>query len=183
MKKAKQSIVGDGNVQVIHNGNIITTKTVKNITEVIHDESKHITDEEAYLISKRINEIVEDLHCEKDEKAKIFMICYAHLKKTFHCTKYNLIPKGKCQEAIKELNKLFMFKLMPMLRKNNPIRYSELMRKSIYQSAQKRGLEDKIYDIAYHKLGLTKEICSLKELSPTRLHKLYTYISSIRKNK
>lgn len=55
-----QEITGDNNVQVgINNGQIIQTKKVKQVTEVLHDASNHITDAQALQIRLKITDIAE----------------------------------------------------------------------------------------------------------------------------
>lgn len=169
MKKVEQTISGSHNIQV--SGDYITTQKVVRQVEVLHDPNLHITDEQAH----HIKELVLDLA--KDNPKISYQGAYSLLYKRFKITKYSLLPREKYEEATKFLQKQIAI-YRPALRKTNNEKYRNDMYKSIH--ARSRQLNIDIHEYATTVLETKTPVKSLKELSDTRLKKLYTKLFSQR---
>ncbi len=167
MKKTKQTIMGNNNVQVA--GDYITTQKIVRRVEVQHDPNLYITDEQAH----RIKELVLDLA--KDNPKISYQGAYSMLYRRFKITKYSLLPRNKYEEATKWLRKQIAI-YRPALRKTNNEKYRNDMYKAIH--ARSRQLNINIHEYATTVLETKTPVKSLKELSDTRLKKLYTKLFS-----
>lgn len=177
MKKINQKIDGNNNIQVA--GDYIKTEKIKRLTEVIHDANEHISDAQALEIRNKITEIVNMVASEKTPKTKLFPQEYSAFYKAFGITKYTLVPKDKFDEAIKWLQKRIAYYGKPKLRQNNNEEWRKLQYKSINAKAGNLGwTKDQLLEFSQIALDLKTSITSLKELSDTRLKKLYTKIFS-----
>ncbi len=173
MKKQISTINGNNNVQVI-GGNYIVTEKVIEKTEVKHDAELHISDAQAYEIQSRVKKIAESL---SGSSQNSYAASYVAFNKKFKLTSYKLLPKDKFNEAIKWLDKQIAIN-RPKLQKVDKEQY----RKDMYRSLNARAnqLKIDIHKFANTELNLKKPISSLKELSDTRLRKLYEKLFSIR---
>lgn len=169
MKKVEQKIVGNNNVQV--SGDYITTQKVTRKVEVHHDPSLHITDEQAH----HIQELVLDLA--KDNPKLSYQAAYRLLYKKYSITSYKLLQKHNYEEATKWLHKQIAI-YRPALRKTNNEKYRNDMYKAIHARSHQLNID--IHEYATTVLETKIPVKSLKDLSDTRLKKLYTKLFSIR---
>ena len=73
MSEINQNITGDNNLQVgTNNGQIIQTKQIKQVTEVLHDPNQHITDAQALEIRNKITELVDMLASTGKNKGSLY---------------------------------------------------------------------------------------------------------------
>jgi hypothetical protein len=178
MKKTTQSITGDNNVQVgVNNGQIINTKKVKQVTEVLHDATNHITDTQALQIREKITEIVDMVASNGTSKAVIFPKEYGAFYKQYGITKYTLLPKALYDDAINWLQKRSVYLGKKTLRHGN----NEEWRKKQYTAINTRSRQlkmdrDTMLLFAMERLELKQPLQSIKDLSDTRLQKLYNFI-------
>ncbi|MDR3287180.1 MAG: hypothetical protein LBT27_07040 [Prevotellaceae bacterium] len=172
MKKINQEIVGSNNIQVA--GNYITTNKVIKKTEVVHDVDIYITDAQAKEIRDRVHKIAES---RSNESKYSYPQAFKALYDRYKITKYTLLPKEKYNDAIKWLDKQIAI-YRPKLKKVDNEQYRKDMYKSL--NARAHQLDINIYDFANEKLKIKNPIKSLKELSDTRLKKLYEKLFSIK---
>lgn len=176
MEKNKQQIEGNNNIQIgVHHGDIIHTEKVIRKTEVIHDSNTHISDAQAKEIRDRVKKIAEEKAGERRYTSAPYGLVYATLYNRYGITKYTLLPKDKYEDAIKWLDKQIAI-YRPKLKHVDPEQYRKDMYKSIHAKANQLNIN--IHEFATTALGLKKPISSLKELSDTRLKKLYTKLFS-----
>lgn len=178
--KNKQSIKGNNNIQIgVNNGDIIKTERVIHKTEVIHDEKKHITIAQAKKIQDKIFEIAQMTSADKEDKRKFYSKEYRALYNKFDITSYKLLPADKFDEAIMFLQKRIAFLGKPKLRRAAPEKWVAKQCGAIYTRGKQLGMnKEDILLFAENYLELKKPIHSLKELSKTRLNKLYKKIFS-----
>lgn len=183
MDKLKQKITGDKNIQIgINNGSIIQTQKVVNRTTAIPNPELHISEEQAFLIKKKVENLV-DIVCKvkKVGKKEAYNEVYGGLKYYFKVTGYKFIPKDKFDDAIRYLDQLNVIKYRPKLRKTDNEEYRKQLYKAIHAKANELGLDNhSLHDFINISLGLKKPISSLKELSDTRLKKIYSKLFSNR---
>lgn len=184
MKEIKQSVKGNNNLQIItNNGQIIQTKQVKQTTEVIYDPDLYITNAQALVIREKITENVDMLASTGQSKSSLFPKEYKAFYKAFDIPKYNLLPKDKYEEALLWLSKRGAYKGKKTLRWGNPEEWRNKQFASINAKARELGMsKENIYAFATEKLALKKPLTSLKDLSNTRLEKLYKYIFALKPN-
>ncbi|CAA0211340.1 ORF6C domain-containing protein [Tenacibaculum maritimum] len=176
MKETNQSIKGSNNIQIVE-GNVIQTKKVKIVTEVLHDATTHITDSQALEIREKITEIVNMVSSNKGNKSTLFPKEYSAFYKQFKITKYSLLPKEDFNSAIKWLNKRIAYYGKKNLRHGD----NEQWRKKQYIAINARARQlnmnrDDLLLFTTQKLQLKKPLASIKDLSSTRLQKLYNFI-------
>lgn len=174
MQEQTGSIKGNNNVQVV-GGDYITTQKVVKKTEVIYDPDLYITDAQASEIQIKIRKIGESLSNTTKES---FRASYAAFYKRFKITSYKLLPKEDFEEAIKWLDKQIAMN-RPKLRKTDNDQYRKDTYRSLNARAKQLGID--IHEFANRELELKNPITSLKELSDTRLNKLYKKLFSIRR--
>ena len=174
MQEQTGSIKGNNNVQVVGGDHITTQKVIKK-TEVIYDPNLYITDAQASEIQTRILKIAEEL---KGKYENPHAFAYSSFRKKFKITKYSLLPKEKFEEAIKWLDKQIAMN-RPKLRKTDNDQYRKDTYRSLNARAKQLGID--IHEFANQELELKNPITSLKELSDTRLNKLYKKLFSIRR--
>jgi hypothetical protein len=182
--KVNQKAKGNHNFQVgINQGTIIKTDKVVNKNEVVTNPDIHITQEQAKQIFDTVGEIVEINEKAgkfkiSADKGKFFAQTWTSFKNRFNVTSYHLLPKENFDEALSWLKKQIAYEHRPKLRKTNTNEWQKNVYGAIYAKAQndlhlsKEGL----YQFAFDKLKLKQPISSLKELSDTRLNKLYKII-------
>ncbi len=170
----KQTVEGNKNIQIgINNGDIITTQRIIKKTEVIHDKGLHISDSQAKQIKDKVTELAEITSVKKEDKRKFFASEYGALYNRFNITSYKLLPIDKFEEAMMFLQKRIA-QNRPKLRTANNTKYRNDLYKSIYTRSRQIGMEKSdLLVFAEHVLELKKPITSLKELSDTRLKRLY----------
>ena len=181
MNEIKQNAKGNNNLQIItNNGKIIQTKQIKQVTEVLYDPNQHITDAQALEIRNKITELVDMLAATGKNKGLLFKQEYNIFYKEFKISSYKLLPKDKYEKALLWLSKRSAYSGKKVLRKGNP----EEWRKKQYAgiNARANSLNIDIYSFATEKLALKKPLTSLKDLSDTRLEKLYKYIITLKPN-
>ncbi|GIM50623.1 ORF6C domain-containing protein [Capnocytophaga stomatis] len=178
MSEINQNITGDNNLQVgTNNGQIIQTKQIKQVTEVLHDPNQHITDAQALEIRNKITELVDMLASTGKNKGSLFKQEYNTFYKEFKISSYKLLPKDKYEEALIWLRKRNAYKGKKVLRQGNKEEWRKEQYTAIYFKAGNLGMsKEDLYLFATEKLALKKPLTSLKELSDTRLEKLYKYI-------
>lgn len=176
MEKNKQQIEGNNNIQIgVNHGDIIHTEKVIRKTEVIHDSNTHISDAQAKEIRDRVKKIAEEKAGERRYISAPYGLVYGTLYNRYGITKYTLLPKDKYEDAIKWLDKQIAI-YRPKLKNVDPEQYRKDMYKSIHARANQLNID--IHEFAITALDLKKPISSLKELSDTRLKKLYTRLYS-----
>lgn len=183
MENNKQKISGNNNIQIgTNNGDIYYTKKVVKNVNVMSNPEIHISDEQAYIIQQKVNELVEVICKAKDiERNKAYIEVYAGLKRHFKVPGYKCIPKEKFEEAIRYLEQLKVVKYRPKLRTADNDEYRKQYYKSIHSKANELKLShDELYQLINDFLAPKKEITSLKELSDTRLKKVYTKLFSMK---
>ncbi len=177
----KQEVKGKNNTVIGDNhGDIINNPVYKNVTEIVYDENKYITDSQAKEIHDLIDELVSMLSSGTPEKrSKLYPQEWNAFKKHFKITKYQLLPKELYEDAIMWLKKRKAYHGRPKLRKNNNALYRQDYFKSIYARIKDLNMtKEELFIFAEKELGLKKPISSLKDLSDTRLKKLYHKIYS-----
>lgn len=182
MKEIEQSITGDNNVQIgVNNGKIVHTKQHKSIIEVVHDPSTHITVNQAYEIKQKITDIASMVATNQSDKASAFKKEYIAFGKQFKIPKYSLLPAEQFDEAILWLNKRIAYHGKKNLRHGNTDEWRKKQYTAIY--ARIKGLnmtKEDLLIFAEQKLALKAPLASMKDLSDTRLQKLYIYIIAIK---
>ena len=172
----KQKIIGNNNIQV--GGDYVSTNKLIKKTEVIHNPEEHITDAQAKEIRDKVYKIAESRLGENRFKTPPYGLIYSSLYNQFKITSYKLLPKTKYEEAIKWLDKQIAI-YRPKLKRVDNEQYRKDMYKAINARANQLGIN--IHEFAVEALALKKSITSLKELSDTRLKKLYSKLFSKRK--
>lgn len=182
----RQKSKGNNSIQIgINQGTIIKTQKVTKKNEVVTNPEIHISQEQAKQILDKINEIVEinekaGLFKSTKDRGIFFSQTWTSLKNKFNVTSYHLLPKERFDEVMTWLKKQIAYEHRPKMRKGNNQEWKKSIYTAIYAKAQKELGMDKegIYQIAYEHLNLKQPISSLKELSDTRLNKLYKFIIS-----
>lgn len=182
----RQKSKGNNSIQVgINQGTIIKTQKITKKNEVVSNPEIHISQEQAKQILDKINEIVEinekaGLFKSPKDKGVFFSQTWTSLKNKFNVTSYHLLPKEKFDEVMIWLKKQIAYEHRPKMRRGNNQEWKNSMYSAIYAKAQKDLGMDKarLYQFAYEHLNLKQPISSLKELSDTRLNKLYKFIIS-----
>ncbi|WP_102981429.1 hypothetical protein [Chryseobacterium scophthalmum] len=182
MKEIEQSITGNNNLQIaVNNGKIIQTKKVKQVTEVLHDASNHITDAQALQIRLKITDIAEMVATNKGNVGSMIKKEYNAFYNEFGCTSYKLLPVELFDNAILWLNKRTAYHGKKNLRHGNTDEWRIKQYTAIY--ARTKGLKMSKEDLlifAEQKLALKTPLESLKDLSDTRLEKLYKFIIAMK---
>jgi len=176
MKEVRQKISGNNNIQV--GGDFIKTEKLVKTTQVIHNPDEHITDAQAKEISDKVKKLAEGMLGDSKGKQQPYGKAYTSLYNRFNITSYKLLPKNKFEDAIKWLEKQIAI-YRPKLKNVDAEQWRKDMYKSIH--ARSNQLSINIHDFAMTTLELKKPIASLKELSDTRLKKLYEKLFSKRK--
>ena len=171
-KPKEQQIIGNNNIQV--GGDYITTNKVVKKTEIIYDKDVHITDAQAKEIRDKVHKIAES---RSGESRYSYGQAFKSLYDKFHITKYELLPIGRYEEAIKWLDKQIAIN-RPKLRNVNNEQFRKDMYKAIHARARQLGVD--IHEFATNALSLKSSLKSLSDLSDMRLKQLYTKIFSIR---
>lgn len=182
--KVSQKSKGNHNLQIgINQGTVIKTEKIIKKNEVVTNPEIHITQEQAKQILDTVNKIVEineqaGKFKDSKEKGKCFSQTWTAFKNRFNVTSYHLLPKDKFDDALSWLQKQIAYEHRPKLRGTNNIQWKKDVYGAIYATAQNNlGLDKEgLYKFAFEKLELKKPITSLKELSDTRLNKLYKII-------
>lgn len=179
--KTKQSITGNNNLQIgVNNGYIIRTDKVQRKIEVVHNPDQHITDAQAMKIRGKITELVEMITSDpKKSKPAVFKEEYNALYKHFGITSYKLLPKDKYEEAITWLQKRIAYKGKKRLRRGDTEVWRKKQYSAIYTRAREMGMtREEVLHQATILLALKSPLESLKDVSDTRLQKIYNYIFS-----
>lgn len=184
--KVSQKSKGNHNLQVaINKGTIIKTDKIIKKNEVVTNPEIHISQEQAKKIKETVNSIVEIYEQagkfkNRMDKGKCFAQTWTSLYNRFGFTSYHLLPKEKYEEALNWLQKQIAHEHRPKLRRSNNPQWKKDMYGAIYAKAQNELGLDKLglYNFAFDKLKLKDSITSLKDLSDTRLKKLYNLIFS-----
>lgn len=176
-----QKIKGNNNTQIgINNGTIIQTKKIRFNTVVQHDPSLHISEQEAFSIREKINELAK-MMAASDTRNTYSIEQYA-FKKKFQITSYKLLPKDRYEEAMVWLQKRIAAFGKKSLKKGNPAQWRTEQYKAIYAKSNSLGWDKyRLYEFAEEVLNLKIKLSSLTDLSDTRLQKLYNAIFTIRK--
>lgn len=173
-KDINQNINGNNNIQVA--GDFIKTDKIIKTTQVIYDSNEYISDSQAKEIRDKVQKIAEARAGEKRYSSPPYGVVYAALYNRYKITKYTLLPKDKYEDAIKWLNKQIA-RYRHLLKKTDNTRYLKEMYTSIHARAKELNISN-IHEYATMALELKKPISSLKELSDTRLRKLYNKLYS-----
>lgn len=182
MKEIDQSIAGNNNVQVgVNNGQIIHTKKVKVTTEVLHTPGQHITDAQALQIRDKIAEIVDMVASKGTSKTAIFPKEYRAFYKQFGITSYKLLPVEQYDNGLVWLQKRIVYLGKKTLRHGD----TDLWRKKQYTAINTRSRQlgmdrTEMLIFAHERLELKEPLDSIKDLSDTRLQKLYNFIMTKR---
>ncbi|MCF8383726.1 MAG: ATP-binding protein [Chlorobium sp.] len=182
--KVTQKSKGNHNLQVgVNQGTIIKTDKLVRRNEVAPNPDIHISQEQAKQIYDIVNKIVEineqaGKFNDPKDKGRFFLQTWTSLKNRYHITSYHLLPKEKFDDTLIWLQKQIAFDHRPKLRKGNNPQWKKDIYGAIYAKA-KNDLHfdnEELYLFAFDKLKLKKPIASLKDLSDTRLNKLYKII-------
>lgn len=178
MKKLSQKIKGNNNIQVA--GDYIKTEKINPPKiNVIHNPEQHINSEQALKIRDKIDEIVSMLASDGSSKATHYKKEYRALYNAFGIHKYDVLPKDRFDEAMKWFQKRIAFHGRKTLRKTDTSEWRKQLYTAINARARELGMnKEDIYVFAEKSLDLKKPLLSLKDLSDTRLKKLYTKIFS-----
>jgi hypothetical protein len=178
MKEIEQSITGNNNVQVgVNNGQIIHTNKVKVTTEVLHAPDTHITVNQAYIIQQKITDIATMVATNQSGKALAFRTEYGAFKKQFKIPKYSLLPVVQFDEAMNWLAKRTAYHGKKNLRHGDTPEWRKKQYTAINTRARQLGMDrDKMLEYTKEKLQLKQSLESIKDLSDTRLQKLYNFI-------
>ena len=178
----KQTAKGKSVQQIGQNfGKIINTQKVQNVTEVKYEGEKHITSQQAKAIKDKVDEIVQiNLKTGKHQTPqKLYQRTWSGLKNKFKIPKYTLLEKERFDECMQWLQSQIAYNHRPKLRSTNKEEWRKEMYKAIYTKSRSKNMEkEDLLEYAFQKLGLKKPISSLKDLSDTRLNKLYRYLYS-----
>lgn len=177
----KQKTIGKNNIQIgVNYGDVIETKKVVKHINVIHDDEYHIADGQAKQLRDKVDEIA-DLRSKanSEDKSKCYKHVYNELYKHFNISSYKLLPKEKFEEAIQWLNKQKAYRYRPQLRKTDNEEYRKQLYKSIHSKATQLGWSNnELYSFINVYLQPKILINSLKEMSDTRLKKVYDKLFS-----
>lgn len=184
--KITQKSKGNNNLQIaLNQGTVIKTDKVVRKNEVVTNPDIHISQEKAKQILDTVGEIVEinekaGKFRTSADKGKFFAQTWTSFKNRFNVTSYHLLPKEKFDEALSWLKKQIAYEHRPKLRQNNNQQWKKDIYGAIYAKAQNElGLDKEgLYKFAFDKLKLKEPISSLKDLSDTRLNKLYKMVYS-----
>lgn len=171
----KESVLGD--VENLY----MNPKTVNR--PIVQPTEIHITQEQASVIKKLINDMVDindkaGKYKTTEQKSKAYQNFWSSFKNKFNITSYHLLPKEKFTEAETWLHKQVALQRPKLRRANNPEWRKEIYT-SIYARIKSLSIaKDELYDIAFQKLNLKMPISSLTELNDTNLKKLYQIIYS-----
>ena len=183
MDKNKQKIKRNNNIQIgVNNAPIVNTKKVLNTTLIEYNPQLHISDAQAKQIRDMVQENAHAM-AQRDNisSQKAYSTEYSVLYKKFSITSYKLLPKDKFEEAIKFLQKRIRYTGHKVDRTKNKEAFRNRNYKGIYARARQLGMhKEGLLLYAEEVLDLKKPISSLKELSDTRLEKLYRKIFSKR---
>jgi len=176
MSDTNQNIKGNNNIQIAK-GNVIQTKKVKVVTEVVYDVNTHIIDAQAFEVKEKITEIVNMVATNGDSKQKLFPKEYSAFYKQFKITSYKLVPLNEYDNAIKWLNKRIAYYGKKNLRHGD----NDQWRKKQYIAINSRARQLKmnrsdLISFSEERLALKNPLSSIKDLSDTRLQKLYGFI-------
>ena len=174
MKKIRQTIKGNNNVQILNNNApIIHTGEVKLTTEVVHNPDNHITDAQALQVREKITEVVTALASDGTDRKMLFGKEYKSFYNKFGITKYNLLPKDKFEEAMKWLQKKIASS-KKVLKEHNPTEWRKALYKSINARANHFEMNrDSLLAYAVQVLDLETPLLSIKDLNDEQLQKLY----------
>lgn len=183
MKEIEQSITGNNNVQVgVNQGQIIHTEKVKQITEVLHDPNTHISDTQALQIRERITEIAGMVATNKGGIGSMIKKEYNAFYSQFGCTSYKLLPSDKFEEAMNWLAKRTAYHGKKNLRQGDTPEWRKKQYTAINTRARQLGMDrDNMLMFAQERLELKQPLESIKDLSHTRLQKLYNFIMNKKK--
>lgn len=178
MKKTNQRIKGDNNVQIgVNNGSIIHTKNVKLITEVLHIPGQHIIDAQALQIREKITEIAGMVATNKGSIGSMIKKEYNAFYNQFGCTSYKLLPSDKFDDAMMWLAKRTAYHGKKNLRHGDTDEWRKKQYTAINTRARQLGMDrEKMLMFAQERLELKQPLESIKDLSDTRLQKLYNFI-------
>ena len=175
MKEIKQEISGNNNVQIA--GDYIVTPKHTTKVEVQYDPELYISDAEALQIREKVKEIGEILS--KNSDKNVYQMIYRALYNKFDCSKYNLLPKDKFEEAMLFLSKYkgMNFGKGKLSDKQRIDRY-----KSIHAKFSELNISNEdMYKMINTYLSHKKYYNSLKELSDASLNKVYYYFMKMEK--
>lgn len=176
MKEIEQKATGNNNIQVAQ-GNVIQTKQVKVVTEVVHDKNEHITDAQAFEVKEKITEIVNMVATNGGNKPTLFKKEYSAFYRQFKITSYKLLPLNDFDSAIQWLNKRIAYYGKKNLRHGDNAQWRKKQYTAIYSRLKQLQMNRAdLLTFAEQKLELKKPLGSIKDLSDTRLNKLYNFI-------
>jgi len=182
MKEIEQNITGDNNLQIgVNNVKIVHTKQVRNINDITPDKNIHITDSQALQIRLKITNIAEMVATNKGNIGSMIKKEYNAFYNEFGCTSYKLLPLEQFDKAILWLNKRTAYHGKKNLRHGNTEEWRIKQYTAIY--ARTKGLNMSKEDLlifAEQKLALKASLPSIKDLSDTRLQKLYRLIIAMK---
>ena len=175
---------GNNSFQLVNSPNVeINQNTTKVYRNIVQPTSEHVSEQEAYIIKKLIDEIVEvEFTTSKGliPKSKLFRKRWNKLTARYEITSYKLIPKEKFVDAETWLRQQKAM-LRPKLRRTDKTEWKNQQYTAIYTKAKSLNLtKEDVYQLAFQKLSLPKYITSLKELKDNELKKFYEYIMRIK---
>ncbi len=172
------------NYSVLGSNNTLNISPRKINKNIIQPTSIHITQEQATIIKK----LIDDLVAIDDKAGKIqnnedrkqgYGKYWGKFKKKFKITNYLLLPKEHFNEAEKWLRQQIGM-ARPKLKRTNKIEWRKEHYTGIYTRSKQKNIDkEELLQIAFEKFELNEPITSLKELSDTNLKKLYQYIFSV----
>lgn len=183
MEKNKQQIAGNNNIQIgVNHGDIIHTERIIRKIAAIPDANIHISEEQAFKIQERVNELVTMMGKVEDApKTTLYAKVYGGFKRYFQITGYKFLPKDKFNEAMRWFDQQKVLKYRPKLKKADNDEYRKDYYKSIHAKANElKFSREELYQFINDFLKPKSPISSLKELSDARLKKVYIKIFSMK---
>ncbi len=180
MGTKKQSIEGNNNVQVgVNNGDIKVIMTRKSITKVEdYNPILHISPKEQHSIKKIVEEIATIKALDNRYSLGSCMKgTWNKLYNKYKVPSYKLLPKEQYDDAIGWL-KRFRAKERSISINKGLTPLSDLYGPIFLKAAEKGLDKEGVVNVANQLFRPRTPFTSIKDLSKTRLQKLYTYIFS-----
>lgn len=182
-KNGRNTINLNTNNGSINIGDTYINRKVVKRNNIPYDPNIHISNEELVTIKKLVDKYVS-MASDGQNTAYRYKEAWNILYEKLNVTSYYLIHKEDFHKAITVLNQLIGYKGRRELRKRDLEEAKKKDIRGIQTRRKKLGISDEeLINIAISTLELKQPISSIKELSPTRIRKLYRKIMSIKQPK
>lgn len=167
-------------------GQVITTKPVKQVTEVLYDPDYHISEEQAKKIKGKVDEIVKINNQagklnDQISTGKLYRKTWNFLYDRYGITTYKLLPKEEYEDCVKWLQKQIAGIHVPKLRRVDNKLWRNKRYTSIYTKIKELGMsKEELFQFALGRLPLSQPISSISELKEQKLDKLYKLIRALK---